>query len=90
MLEPAINATRSLDHEALAKYMRENELKTIVGPMTFSADGERKESATLMAQIRGVADKNMKQFRGSGKQVILYPEKHRSGDIVVPFEAARK
>ena len=73
MLEQAVVATKSLDHKVLAKWIRENELKTIVGPMTFSADGERKESATLMAQFRGVIDKNMEQFRTSGKQVILSP-----------------
>jgi branched-chain amino acid transport system substrate-binding protein len=90
MLEQAVNATKSLDHKALAKYIRETELKTIVGPMTFSADGERKETATLMAQFRGVTDKNMEQFRTSGKQVILSPEKLKSGDMIAPFEAARK
>jgi branched-chain amino acid transport system substrate-binding protein len=89
MLEQAINATKSLDQKGLAKYMRETELKTIVGPMTFSADGERKESATLMAQFRGVKDKNVEQFRTSGTQVILSPSKLKSGDIVVPFEKAR-
>lgn len=90
MLEQAIVATKSIEHKVLAKWIRENELKTIVGPMTFSPDGERKESATLMAQFRGVVDKNMEQFRTAGKQVILYPPKLKSGDIIVPFEAARK
>jgi branched-chain amino acid transport system substrate-binding protein len=89
MLEQAINATKSLDQKGLAKYMRETELKTIVGPMAFSADGERKETATLMAQFRGVTDKNMEQFRTSGKQIILSPDKLKSGDIVTPFEKAR-
>ncbi len=89
MLEQAINATKSLDQKGLAKYMRETELKTIVGPMAFSADGERRETATLMAQFRGVIDKNVEQFRTSGKQIILSPEKLKSGEIVVPFEKAR-
>ena len=30
------------------------------------------------------------QFRTSGKQVILFPEKLKSGELVSPFEAARK
>jgi branched-chain amino acid transport system substrate-binding protein len=90
LVEQAIKATGSLDQKALAKYLRENEHKTIVGPIAFSADGERKESATLQAQFRGVADKNIEQFRSSGKQVILFPEKFKSGDLVSPFEAARK
>jgi branched-chain amino acid transport system substrate-binding protein len=90
LVEQAIKATGSLDQKAIAKYLRDNESKTIVGPIAFSADGERKETATLEAQFRGVVDKNIEQFRGSGKQVILFPEKLKSGDLISPFEAARK
>jgi branched-chain amino acid transport system substrate-binding protein len=90
LVEQAIKATGSLDQKAIAKYLHENEHKTIVGPIAFSADGERKETATLQAQFRGVMDKNIEQFRGPGKQVILFPEKLKSGELVAPFEAARK
>lgn len=90
LIEQAINATKSLDQKGLAKYLRENTHQTIVGPIAFSADGERKETAVLQAQFRGVADKNIEQFRSSGKQVILFPENLKSGELVAPFEAARK
>ncbi len=90
LVEQAIKATGSLDQKAIAKYLRDNEHKTIVGPIAFSADGEWKETATLMAQFRGVVDKNIEQFRSSGKQVILFPEKLKSGELISPFEAARK
>ena len=90
LVEGAINATKSLDQKELAKYLRENTHKTIVGPIAFSADGERKETAVLQAQFRGVADKNIDQFRSSGKQVILFPDNLKSGELVAPFEAARK
>ena len=90
LVEQAINATKSLDQKGLAKYLRENTHNTIVGPIAFSPDGERKETAVLQAQFRGVVDKNMEQFRTSGKQVILFPDKLKSGELVAPFEAARK
>ncbi|HWX61159.1 amino acid ABC transporter substrate-binding protein [Bradyrhizobium sp.] len=90
LVEAAIKATGSLDQKTLAKYLREHEINTIVGPIAFSPDGERKETATLQAQFRGIVDKNMDQFRKAGKQVILFPEKLKSGDLVGPFEAARK
>jgi branched-chain amino acid transport system substrate-binding protein len=90
LIEQAVNATGSLDQKAIAKYLHEHEHKTIVGPIAFSADGERKETATLMAQFRGVVDKNVDQFRTPGKQVILFPERLKSGDLVSPFETARK
>lgn len=90
LIEQAIKAVGSLDQKALAKYLRENTHKTIVGPIAFSPDGERKETAVLQAQFRGVVDKNIEQFRSSGKQVILFPENLKSGELVAPFEAARK
>lgn len=90
LIEAAIKAVGSLDQKALAKYLRENTHKTIVGPITFAADGEWKETGVVQAQFRGIVDKNIEQFRGPGKQVILFPAKMKSGDLVTPFEAARK
>lgn len=89
LIESAIKGTNSIDQQAMAKYLRENEHKTIVGPIAFSPDGERKTTATLLAQFRGVVDKNVDQFRTAGKQVILFPEGLKTGDVIVPFEKAR-
>jgi len=89
MIEQAITATKSLDQKTLAKYLHENVLKTIVGPIQFAEDGEWKESSTLEAQFRSVKDKNLDQFRSAGKQVILFPDKLKTGDLITPFEAAR-
>src|SRR5579871_795899 len=90
LIEAAVKASGSLEQKAIAKYLRENETQTIVGPIAFSADGERKETATLQAQFQGIVDKNMDQFKKPGKQVILFPEKLKSGNLITPFEAARK
>ena len=90
MIEQAVNATKSLDQKAIAKYIRENEHKTIVGPIAYAPDGEWKDTATLQAQFRGVKDKDIEQFRTAGKQVILFPAKLKTGDLITPFEAARK
>ncbi len=90
MIEQAIKAVGSLDQKALAKYLRENTHKTIVGPITFAADGEWKETGVVQAQFRGVKDKNIEQFRTSGKQVILFPAKLKTGDLITPFEGRAK
>ncbi|HWL22088.1 MAG TPA: amino acid ABC transporter substrate-binding protein [Bradyrhizobium sp.] len=90
LIEQAVNATKSLDQKTLAKYLRENVHRTIIGPIAYSADGEWKETATLEAQFRGVVDKNINQFRSSGRQVILFPDRLKTGDLIFPFEAARK
>jgi len=90
MLEQAITATKSLDHKVLANYLRNNEMKTIVGPIRFRADGEWANARVVQAQFRGVVDKNMDQFRQPGRQVVLFPEQYRTGDVIAPFEKARK
>ena len=90
LIEAAVKSAGLLDQKAIAKYLREHEVQTIVGPISFSADGERKVTATLQAQFRGIVDKDMDQFRKQGKQVILFPANLKSGDLIAPFEAARK
>ena len=90
MIEQAVNATKSLDQKGIAKYLHEHTMQTIVGPITYAEDGEWKQSATLEAQFRGIKDKNMDQFRQQGKQVILFPDNLKTGELVAPFEAARK
>jgi branched-chain amino acid transport system substrate-binding protein len=90
MLEQAITATKSLDHKVLADYLRKNEMKTIVGPIRFRADGEWANARVVQAQFRGVVDKNLDQFRKPGKQVVLYPAEYKTGEVIAPFEKARK
>jgi branched-chain amino acid transport system substrate-binding protein len=89
MIAEAVNTTKSLDQKTLAKFIRENVHRTIVGPIAYAEDGEWKESSTLEAQFRGVKDKNIDQFRSPGKQVILFPDRLKTGDLIFPFEAAR-
>ena len=90
LIEAALKATGSIDQKAIAKFLHENEVQTIVGPVAFAADGEYKTTATLQAQFQGIIDKNMDQFKKPGKQVILFPENLKSGNLITPFEAARK
>jgi branched-chain amino acid transport system substrate-binding protein len=89
MLEQAVSATKSLEHKILAKYLHDNELKTIVGGIRFNALGEWAQSRLIYVQFRGVADKNLDQFRAAGKQVIVAPAAHKTGDLM-PFGEARK
>jgi branched-chain amino acid transport system substrate-binding protein len=81
MIEQAVTATKGLDHKKLADYLRKNEMKTIVGPITFGPDGERAKPVVPMIQFRDIADKNVEQFRQTGKQVIIYPPQYKSGEV---------
>jgi len=90
ILEQAIKATKSLDQRALADYLRKNELKTLVGGIRFDKDGDWANPRLLMIQFRGVTDKNIEQFRQAGKQVILDPIQLKTGELIQPFDKARK
>jgi len=90
MLEQAINATKSLDHKRLADYLRKNEMKTIVGPIRYGPDGEWANPRVVQAQFRGVADKDTEQWKKPGRQVVISPDSVKTGEIVAPFEKARK
>jgi branched-chain amino acid transport system substrate-binding protein len=89
MLEQAITATKSLDDKVLAKYLRENEMKTIVGNIRYGADGEWAKARVVMVQFRGVTDKNVEQFRQPGKQVIVEPAEYKTGEVI-SFDKAPK
>jgi branched-chain amino acid transport system substrate-binding protein len=89
MLEQAITATKSLDHKVLADYIRKNEMKTIVGNIRYDAVGEWATPRLPMVQFQGVKDKNVDQFRGPGRQVIIAPAKLQTGQVQ-PFDKLRK
>lgn len=90
MLEQAVNGTKSLDHKRLAEYLRKNEMKTIVGSIRYDKTGEWANPRVVQAQFRGVVDKDIEQFRKPGKQVVVYPDEYKTGDVIAPFEKARK
>jgi len=90
MLEQAVNATKSIEDKVLADYLRKNEMKTIVGPIRFDANGERANQRVITAQFRGIKDKDVEQFRQPGKQVIIHPAADANGKAITPYDKARK
>ena len=89
MLEQAVGATKSLDHKVLAAYIRQNEMKTMVGNIKYDTVGEWATPRVPMAQFRGIKGKDLEQFRQAGKQVIIGPAALKTGDVVL-FDKARQ
>jgi branched-chain amino acid transport system substrate-binding protein len=89
-LEAAINATKSFEDRKIADYLRKNEMQTIVGPVSFNANGERAKSAVFQAQFRGVKNDDVEQFKQLGKQIVVWPDSLKQGNLITPFDAARK
>ena len=81
ILTQAVTATQSLDHKVLAKYLREHEIKTIVGTIRYGPTGEWANPRIVYVQFRDIADKNLDQFRNAGKQVIVAPDAFKTGEV---------
>jgi branched-chain amino acid transport system substrate-binding protein len=90
VLGQAVEATKSLDQQKIADYIRNTEFSTIVGKIRFGKNGEWAKGRTLMVQYQKVQGSDIEQFRGPGKKPVLYPEELKSGNIIYPYSAALK
>lgn len=89
VLAQAITATKGLDQQKLADYIRATEFSTIVGKIKFGKNGEWAKGRTLMVQYQKIQGTGIEQFRGPGKKVVLYPDEFKSGNIIYPYAAAK-
>ena len=85
VLEQAITATKSLNDDTLSEYIHKNAFKTIVGEIHFNAIGEWAKPQLLMVQFQNVQGNGLEQFLTGGKQVVLYPEQYRNGEVQFPL-----
>ena len=90
VLGQAVEATKGLDQQKIADYIRVTEFSTIVGKIKFGKNGEWAKGRTLMVQYQKVQGNDVEQFRGPGKKPVLYPDELTSGKIVYPYAAALK
>ena len=90
MLAQAVTATKRLDHKVLAELLREQRDEDDRRPHPFGPTASGANPRTLMAQFRGVADKNLDQFREPGKQVIVVPGRFKTGELISRSSKARK
>jgi branched-chain amino acid transport system substrate-binding protein len=85
VLEQAIEGTGSIDDEKLAAYVHQKRFSTVVGEISFNTRGEWTQPQILMTQFQHVNGDDLAQFDQTGTQVILYPSKFKSGDLIYPF-----
>src|SRR5215510_172210 len=90
VLGAAVEGTKSLDQQKLADYIHANEFSTVVGKVKFGPDGEWAQHQTVAIQFQNIKGSDVEQFRQPGKQVVLWPDKFKSGNLIYPYSAARK
>jgi branched-chain amino acid transport system substrate-binding protein len=64
-------------------------MKTIVGSIRYGPTGEWATPRIVYVQFRGIANRNLDQFRSPGKQVIVAPLAFKTGEVV-PFNKAQQ
>ena len=89
VLGQAVEATKSLDQQKLADYIRATDFSTVVGKVKFGKNGEWAKGRTLMVQYQKIQGTGIDQFRGPGKKIVLYPDELKSGAIIYPYAAAK-
>ena len=90
VIAQAVTATKSLDHDKLAAYIHSNTFSTVTGDIAYGKDGEWKETRQFLTQFQNVEPNNLEQFKAGTKQPILSPAAYKTGDIIYPYENARK
>jgi branched-chain amino acid transport system substrate-binding protein len=90
LVAAAVEATKSLDHDALAKYLHANTVDTVIGPLAFGADGEWTQPRIVFTQFRDITGNDLGQFKDMSKEAILWPAQYKTGDIIYPYADARK
>jgi branched-chain amino acid transport system substrate-binding protein len=88
VLGDAIAATKSLNDDKLAAYLRKTTFHTVVGDVKFGKLGEWAQERTLAAQFQHIKGNSIDDFRDLKTEVILYPPKYKSGNVIYPYEKA--
>ena len=90
VLGTAIESTKGLDQQKLAEYIHAKTFDTVMGKVKFGPDGEWEHHQTVAIQFQNIKGNDAEQFRQPGKQVVLWPDKFKSGNLIYPYSAARK
>ncbi len=89
VLGQAVNAVGSLDHDAIAEYIHNNEFESVVGKIKFGDNGEWLQSRTIVVQYQGITNNDLGQFAKAGTRKIMAPADIKTGDVQ-EFNALRK
>ena len=90
VLAQAVEGAKSLDHKAIADYMRSHTFHTVVGDITFGKDGEWVKSRVVFTQFQNVTGNTLDQFVDTTREVVVWPKEYKSGDLIYPYAKAKQ
>ena len=86
VIEQAVKGTGGTNDDKLTDFCRKTTFKTVVGDVKFNDEGEWAEAQVLAVQFQGLAGNGVEQFTQPKSEVILWPKKYKTGDIIYPYK----
>jgi branched-chain amino acid transport system substrate-binding protein len=91
VLAEAVTQTKGFDHDKLATYIHGHKFSTVAGEIAYNKNGDWTEPRTVFTQFQNVTPNDIEQFSKTDHQVIVWPDKFKTGKIVYPYtEVAKK
>jgi branched-chain amino acid transport system substrate-binding protein len=85
VLGDAITATKGLDQDKIADYIRANSFNTLAGDIRFGKNGEWEKPRVLMVQYHNIKGSDVDQFRTIDHEVVFDPTEYKTGNVAAPF-----
>jgi branched-chain amino acid transport system substrate-binding protein len=86
VIEQAVKAVGGANDDKLAEYCRKASFKTVVGDISFNAEGEWNTAQVMACQFQGVQGNGVEQFTDPKTEVILWPKKYATGKMQYPYD----
>jgi branched-chain amino acid transport system substrate-binding protein len=90
MLGEAIAATKSINDDKIAEWLRKTPQKTIMGNWSYGPGGEWTKSGMMQVQYHDIKDgAGLETWKGMSYQTVLTPADVSTGKVVYPFEKVK-
>ena len=90
VLGQAIEATKSLEDAKLADYMRSATFTTVVGDIKFGPNGELSKPFVVAVQFHDIKSDDLQPFKDLSVVTIVGPNEYKTGDVIYPYERAKR
>lgn len=88
-LQQGVEGAKSLDDAKIAEWLHNNPVDTVVGKISFGADGEWTKSRMMQFQFQGITGNTLDEFKDMSKMPILTPADIKTGELIYPYEKAK-
>jgi branched-chain amino acid transport system substrate-binding protein len=90
MLGKAVEATKSVNDDKIADWLRKTTHKTIMGDWSYGANGEWTKSGMMQVQYHGIKEgAGLDMWKGMSYQTVLTPKDLATGKVVYPYAKAK-